>query len=169
MSCPRHTPPPPVGQATKQRPGGGRTSPITPPQHIRYHWATPHPRALCYFKRGRRHPPHFRGWEGPHAKPLPAPAGHRVPLGPRTAMVSSGTGIPLRPTKTRGSGPEKILIEGKACLSRLARARHPPKECWLSHVCTGGRQNKAHKMWLVSGLQDHRHLSVKIESKDARG
>ena len=48
-------------------------------------------------------------------------------------------------------------------------ARSPPKECWLSHVCTGGRQNKAQKMWLVSGLQDHRYLSVKIESKDARG
>ena len=45
----------------------------------------------------------------------------------------------------------------------------PPKKCWLSHVCTGGRQNKAQKMWLVSGLQDHRYLSVKIESKDARG
>ena len=44
----------------------------------------------------------------------------------------------------------------------------PPKECWLSHLCTGGRQ-KAQKMWLVSGLQDHRYLSVKIESKDARG
>ena len=27
----------------------------------------------------------------------------------------------------------------------------PPKECWLSHVCTGGRQNKAQKkMWLVN-------------------
>ena len=46
---------------------------------------------------------------------------------------------------------------------------HPPKECGLSHVCTGGRQNKAQKMWLGSGLQDHRHLSVKMESKDARG
>ena len=46
----------------------------------------------------------------------------------------------------------------------------PPRECWLSHVCTGGRQNKAQKkMWLVSGLQDHWYLSVKIESKDARG
>ena len=36
------------------------------------------------------------------------------------------------------------------------------RECWLSHVCTGGRQNKAQKMWLVSGLQDHRYLYVKI-------
>ena len=41
----------------------------------------------------------------------------------------------------------------------------PPKECWLCHVCTGGRQNKAQKMWLISGLQDHRYLSVKSETQ----
>ena len=62
------------------------------------------------------------------------------------------------------------ISQTDAPLRRYANGLTSPKECWLSHVCTGGRQNKAQKkMWLVSGLQDHRYLSVKIESKDARG
>ena len=40
------------------------------------------------------------------------------------------------------------------CPSTLRLFLFPPKECWLCHVCTGGRQNKAQKMWLVGGLQD---------------
>ena len=87
---------------------------------------------------------------------LPHPACTAVPAysrwGPRSPPV---------PRRLGGNTPGR-------CLG--GDGTSTPKECWLSHVCTGGRQNKAQKkMWLVSGLQDHRCLSVKIESKDARG
>ena len=70
-----------------------------------------------------------------------------------------------------GIGHKRSCDSRRPQHERCSSAIHlsTPKECWLSHVCTGGRQNKAQKMWLVSGLQDHRYLSVKIESKDARG
>ena len=61
------------------------------------------------------------------------------------------------------------ISQTDASLRRYAYGLTSPRECWLSHVCRCGKQNKAQKMWLVSGLQDHRYPCVKIGSKDARG
>ena len=100
-----------------------------------------------------------------------------------SALPQGPTHPPPPPGLAQGEGQHRLCPPGGPLEPHRPHALRPgarggpggppptdPKEYWLSHVCTGGRQNKAQKkMWLVSGLQDHRYLSVKSESKDARG
>ena len=55
------------------------------------------------------------------------------------------------------------------CSSRLsspAADTTPRRNSELLHVCTRGSQHKAQKeIWLVSGLHDHRYLSVNSETR----
>ena len=61
----------------------------------------------------------------------------------------------------------KSRFRAQAAKGLESPALQPPRwNAELLHVCTGGRQHKAQKEnWLISGLKDHRYLSVK---KDIR-
>ena len=59
-----------------------------------------------------------------------------------------------------GAGPGTTLDPGGHCTC------DPRRNAGLWGVSTGGKRHKAQKeMWLVSGLQDHRYLSVNKDAK----
>ena len=58
--------------------------------------------------------------------------------------------------KYKGEG-----VQGRGRDSHPRPSHRPRRNAGLLHVCTRGRQHKAQKeIWPVSGLQDHRYLSV---------